>query len=452
MTEMGKLSIRLGNTSLEEKLLWLYTALLALLNIFMLKFVNKNIALADFLFIILFSVWFIKSLRHKIAFRKTHLEFPLFFMIALFLASFLNTRYPLESFIELAGLIYLTILFFVIRNIISSCEKLRFWLYVYFSTAFAISLLGLISLVIAFFSQNTQLNQLLYYGAVEKIAHHFPRLKLMFESPNMSLAYLHVALIFTAILLLLENKRWIKTLILVTAAIIFIAAFFTGSRRFPGLLLSIFIILSMYGKSKILTMIKYFTFLLFLAFLVLAFLTSIWMVFPVKIVKNEVEKTIELKTNYAYSIHYLLPHVAIDMFGKHPIIGSGFGTFNKNFKDNVDWGWFKSSFDFNAYPGYLKSAENKTLVLDPHSLFFSTLAETGLFGLIGLFYFFFRYICLLLKIRRKNNPFSCENIVSGCVLAGLIGFLLNALTMDILSMRPFWIMLAAGLPNFKNKD
>ena len=91
------------------------------------------------------------------------------------------------------------------------------------------------------------------------------------------------------------------------------------------------------------------------------------------------------------------------MIKKHPFIGVGFGTYNRHFKENVDWEWLRSAFGFKAYPGYVEAVENKTLNFDPHSVFLGALAETGLVGFFGLMYFFLAYMMLLVKRFRKSD-------------------------------------------------
>ena len=335
-------------SSLEEKLLWLYAAVMPLIDVFYFKFHGKKIACADIVFVVLLIVCVIKYIKGKLVINKSPLYLPLFLMPILFLFSFVNSVNIFDSLVEFTGLIYLIILFVLASNIVSTSEKLRSVLYVYIFSSVVISLLGLSALFMALISGNIETNLFLGYGTMEAMAHHFPRLSLTFESPNMSLAYLHVALVMGMILFMSQNKRKTKFFILLAIIIMFAAAFFTGSRRFAGLLLSLFIIFCWYGRGKIMSVIKYTFFSAFILVFIIAFITSIWVVFPVKISKNKASQTLSMQVNYAYSIHYLLPAVSINMLKKHPFIGVGFGTFNRNFKDNVDWGWLESSYGFAA--------------------------------------------------------------------------------------------------------
>lgn len=431
-------------SALEEKLLHLYVILMPFLDYFIFTFCNKKILYADFVFLLLFVVWVSKYALGKIKIDFVHLKFSLVLLPVLFSFSFLNSSSLLSTVAEMLSLVYLVLLFIVVINIINNYQKLRLVLFLYVITSTVLSLVGLGLLIKAMILRDLRTTAFLGYGTMESMAHHFPRIDLAFESANMALAYLHVALVFGIILFLTEKKKAFRTFIALSLVIMLSAAFFTGSRRFTGLILSLFLIVCWYGRGKISSMLKYSFFLGFLAFLAVSIVTTIWVVFPLKVARDEVAKSISIKADYSYSIHYLLPAVSLHMFKEHPFVGIGFGTFNKNFKEYVDWDWLKSSFGFEAYPRYVELVRDKKLNFDPHSLFFGTLAETGLVGLCALVYFLIVYGTSLAVRFKASRPDSFDKVLSGCLLAGFIGFILNALTLDILSMRHFWFMLAVG--------
>jgi len=428
----------------EEKFLALYILAFIDTQAFVFMVGAKKVLYSDVIFLFLFVIFLWKTLRNKRSISSTCLK-PIVVMAALFTVSFLNSINLTDSFIELAGLIYLLVLFVVIVNIITTYEKLRVFLSIWVGVACCVSLIGLFAFSVAMVNNNLVSNQFLIYNTAESMAHHFPRITSTFIGPNMFLTYLHVSLIFAVILLLFESELKRKMFILACIFVILISAFFTGSSRFTGLLLSLFLILCFYGKGKFMRAIKRVTFLGFIFLLMVSIVTSIWVVFPVKVTEAEADKTIALQAHYSYSLHFLQPAAAISMIKKHPLIGVGFGTYLRHFKENVDWEWVKSSFGFEAYPGYRKSVEDKTLFFDPHSAILGTLAETGLVGFLGLLYFFLKYFGILLGRFKRNEELCFERILSGCILAGFIGFLLNGLITDILSMRHFWFMMAIGL-------
>jgi O-antigen ligase len=436
----------------QEKLLYIYTILIPFIDYYARIILNKKILYADFVFIFLFIAWMAKYLSGKIKLKLTHLKFSLVLLPALFAVSFLNSSGIFSSIAELLGLIYLIVLFILASDILDSQGKIRFALYLYFFVSAILSVIGLGFFSLAMATGDLRTTSFLGYGTMESIAHHFPRIDLTFESANMALAYLHIALVFGIILFMTEKRKRLKAVIVLSLLIIMATAFFSGSRRFTGLLLSLFLILSWYGRGRVISALKYLLFLGFSIFLTVSIITSIWVVFPLKVTKDVSSKNIVISANYGYSIHSLLPAVSLNMFKKHPFVGVGLGTYNRNFRDYVDWEWLKTSFGFEAYPGYVELVKEKKLNFDPHSVFLGTLAETGLLGFCALIYFLATYAVTLAGRFRRSSHLTFDNIISGCVGACFIGFIFNALTLDILSMRHFWFMLAIGVCGLKKNN
>ncbi|MBM3253044.1 MAG: hypothetical protein FJZ16_02170 [Candidatus Omnitrophica bacterium] len=433
------------SASIEEKLLWLYTATLPFINLPFCHFMAKKILFADLVFIVLLLVMGFKIFYKHIRFSLTPAISSLLVMLSSFVISCLNSNSIITSAVELSSLIYLMVLFVLIVNIMRDKEKLIRLLYVWIITSVSISFIGLTAFFIAILGNNITSNQFLSYSIMDSMAHHFPRIKATFAISNMFFSYLHTSFIVAVILFLLESSLRKKRVLSVCTVIILITSFLTGSRRLAGLLLSLFLILVLFGNGKMASLLKYITCSVLSVFLVAYIVTSIWLIFPVKIIKDEAKKTIGLTVNYSYGTHFLSPAVSANMFKRHPIIGVGIGTYNRNFKDYVNWEWLSANFDFTAYPGYIKLIKEKNLSFDPHSLYLGTLAETGLIGFFGLCFFIIHYILLLTRRLRLSGMHNLIHPISGCVIAGFIGFLLNALTMDILSMRHLWFMLAVGM-------
>ena len=433
-------------STIEEKILWLYIMLIPFSEAVSFYFGVKRFGITDFVFVALLIAFIIKCLKGATRFHRTAMEPKLLLMLVLFSFSLLNSTNVVDSLSELSGLLYLIALFMIIPSIISTPEGLLNSLKVFLYSAAAISLLGLFYLFKAFTTGNISNTPFLNYSTIESMAHHFPRIRFMFESPNMLLAYLHAALIAGLIIFLSEKKKKAKIYAFFACCAILTAAFLTGSRRFSGLLLSVFLVLAWFGKSKISSFLKYAAFLSAVFFIAASIVTSVWVIFPVEMIKDKINKRIILKADYSYSLHFIQPVASVNMFKKHPFIGVGMGSYNANFKSNVDWKWLRSSFGFDAYPEYIAPVEKETLRFDPHSVFLGTLAETGICGFFGLVNFFMGYaLFLILRFKRAVKTKNLYNPVLGCILAGFVGFLLNGLTLDILSMRYFWLMLSFGV-------
>ncbi len=442
---MTKIKQIFKNSAIEVKLLWLYVAFLPLMNLPFCTFFGKRILLSDLIAVPLVLIALVKILQRKYKLNLTYVEYSLAIMLILFSLSFVNSTSVSNSIFEMVSLIYLIILFLITKSIIIDKQRLRAFLYIWIFTTMAVSLLGLAAFCISVWAKEVRGNMFLTYSLMDSMTHHFPRIHSTFVITNMFFSYLHISFIFAVILWMLESNQKNKFFLSVCIFLILITSFLTGSRRFAGLLLSVFLILSLFGKGKIASVLKYATFSGFLLFFIAYLITSIWIIFPLNLTRDEPAKKIALTADYSYSMHFLSPVVSVGMAKKHPIIGIGLGTYNKHFKEYVNWDWFRSSFGFKTYPEYNKVVEEKSVNFDPHSLFLGVLAETGLLGLFGLLIVIVIYVTNLLVRIKKSRNLNLTKIIPKCILAGLAGFLLNAITMDVLTMRHFWFMLAVGL-------
>ncbi len=440
------------NSAIEEKLLWAYAAFLPLMNLPFCTLSGKSMLLSDLIAVLLILTVLMKVSLRQYRPNLTYVEYCLIIMIALFSLSLMNSISMMSSILEMASLIYLIILFLIIKTVITNRQRLTALLYIWILTTMAVSLIGLAAFIVSIFGKTITSNPFLTYSLMDSITHHFPRIHSTFLITNMFFSYLHVSFIFAVILWMLEPDKKNKILLSVCIFLILITSFFTGSRRFAGLLLSVFLILSLFGRGKVSSILKYAAFSGFLLFLIAYLITSIWVIFPINFTRDEASKRVGLTADYSYSMHLLSPVVSLKMFKEHPIIGIGLGTYNKHFKEHVDWEWLRASFGFKAYPEYNKVVEEKKLNFDPHSLFLGILAETGLFGLSGLLIVIIAYITYAAVRIKKSRNSNFTKIVAECILAGLAGFLLNAMTMDVLTMRHFWFMLAIGLTCQKSEE
>lgn len=441
-----KIESFLKSLNLQEKLLALYIIALGNMDYAAFLFQGKRVMYADVVFVFLFFAVILNVKRENDWRLIAKLILPFSLLLVFFIPSFYNSISIAASLSELGALAYLVTLGASVAYVlIKANKKFNVFLYLWVFTASFVALIGLAAFAAALVDKNLVYgNTLLFYSKIESMAHHFPRIDSLYENANMFLTYLHTSIVFAIVLFLsgLSPKR--KKLILICIFIMLIAAFFTGSRRFTGLLLSLFLILHWIKGNKKVFLAKYFIFISFVLFLAISIITSIWVVFPIKILKDKNAKYVGLSIDHTYSLHFLQPTVSINIFKKHPLLGCGLGTYNKNFKDNVDWKWLESSFGFESYPDYAPQVSNRTLNFDPHSVYLGTLAETGLIGFVGLLYFIIRYISMLVSNLKPGASFDGAKMIAGCILAGFIGFILNGVIIDILTMRHFWFMIAVG--------
>ncbi len=109
------------------------------------------------------------------------------------------------------------------------------------------------------------------------------------------------------------------------------------------------------------------------------------------------------------------------MIEAHPIIGSGFGAFEKTF----------SSFQGgNLSTGFERSAHNSALRI---------LAETGIVGFVPSVAFIVVFLAYLAKGVRSARS-QTERIMSFSMLASISSFLLMSLSLDMLFEPHFWVV------------
>lgn len=429
----------------EEVLLWLYALLIPYMNLPLFVFSGKKILFSDAAALVLLCLLIGRFLSKGAPKTRAPLLLPVIVMMSVFSASFfLSADKSLSGVSEIFSIAYLAVLFYMVCNIITDKGMLKRFLYVWVFAALAPCAIGAAAFMNALITGNPAGTALLSYTKIDAMAHHFPRVCSTFVVSNMFYSYLHVTIVFSAIGFCLETSRKRKVFLAFAIVVFFIMAVLTGSRRIAGLLLTVFLLLFLSKRrSGLLAAVKASVFAVFLVFLAAYFITSIWVVFPVKIERQPAQRRISISADSSYSLHLISHTVSINMLKAHPFIGAGLGSYNRRFSNYLNWDWVKSSFGYDAYPEYLRSAQDETLNFDPHSLFLGVLAECGLLGFAALFYFLSSY---LRQLRAKfKSVYDTEKIVSYGIMAGVIGFLLIVVTMDVLSMRHFWIMLAIGM-------
>lgn len=440
--------------SFTEKLFAFYIIALGNMDYAAFLFQGRRVMYADLIFIFLLLAVIFNVARESNRRLALRLILPFSLLLIFFIPSFYNSASLKSSFTEFGALAYLGLLGAITAYmVIKSGKGFRVFLYLWVFTASFVALIGLAAFIAALADRNLLYgNTLLFYSKIESVAHHFPRIDSLYENANMFLTYLHTAIAFAMILFLDKDATARRKLILVCLLIMLVAAFFTGSRRFTGLLLSLFLILHWIKQGKMAALFKRLTFILFVIFFAVSVITSIWVVFPLKLIKAKDVFMLRLSIDSSYSLHLLAPLVSLEIFKKHPFFGCGLGTYNKRFQENVDWNFLEGSFGFEAYPSYAAQAKDRTLNFDPHSAYLGALAETGLVGFLGLIFFLIRYWRILLVVIKHEGGSSARKTAACCILACFLGFVLNGLIIDILTMRHFWFMLGAGMGLYYTRE
>lgn len=438
---------------LKDWLLAAYLLVLPLMDYAPCKIYGRVVLFSDFIFVGLALVYAWELMVRAKTISLDLLDYSGLSMIVLFSFSIFSSAYRAQGMAELAVLSYLYLLFIIVRRTVVSLEKLKAMLIVWVAVALLVSLIGLTAFAYAYSLGDIRGNRFLFYMPIEAMAHHFPRIDSTFINANMLLSYLHVAICAAIILYLfsLRAKARMRFFMIAIIAIFLITAFLTGSRRFGGLLLSLFLISLWNFKGRIARLARVLTFVGFILFFVASIVTTIWMMFPLSITHERQQQTVTIKAHTSYSLHMLPLSAAFTMAARHPFLGVGLGAFNREFSRYVDWEWVKASFGLEAYPQCVAAVNDHTLNFDPHSAYFGSLAETGIVGFIGLLLFLGCAVVFFVRAFKQYRADGERAIVSGCMLACLCGFIFNAVTLDILTMRHFWLLLALPLTALESK-
>lgn len=435
-------------SSFVEKLIYLYIVILPFSSNYSLLFINKRIQPSDLLFLLIFTVWSWHKLKQKWSNRSSQENRTyLFVIIFLFvtLGSFVNSINWFHSICDWFGLLHLVILFFILTDVINTEIKLRRILIAYSSVSAFVALVGLGAFIQYLITRNPNVNSFLFYYSVESSVLFFPRIKSFFYTPNMFASFEHIGIAtFLGLFFLIKNGEKASNsryLLLIAIFFLTVSIFLAGSQVFAGVLLTIFLSLWLFG-GKIMTAIRYVTFLLTVIVLIFAICATIWMIYPLKIgsvTQNRITN-INLQINRAYS-HHIIPSIyAISMFKKHPLLGVGIGTFSDQYPEYIN-------LDIERWSG-VRMKVPLDRVLDPHNTYSGALAEWGALGFIAMSIMFFQFIRLLTICNKPAYGLLSDGLRFS-LLACFVGIVLNAIFIDIIMMRHLWVFLAIVFILFK---
>lgn len=394
---------------------------------------------SDFIFLALLPSWVVKVFsegRFRTLSRNGIYRLLIVLLTAVW-CSISNSVNFFASIVDWLGLAYLVLLFIVTTDLINSCGRLKRLMFVYSVSAVIVALAGLAAFLKSGGSMSASgSSHLLYHHPAESSVLFFSRIQSFFYTPNMFAIYEH-----TALAVIMALFFWLKSqgspllpriLLLIGAGIIFISVFFAGSQTFAGILLSLFI-MSWLFRGKLAAFMRYAVFLIVMAAACLAICATLWMIYPLKVTHDPKEELLNVNINVAYSHHVIPSFYALSMFREHPFLGVGAGTFTGQYPKYVDFKIEKNSC--------LRMKEPIGYVLDPHNTYTGLLAEWGIIGLSALIGVFIALIRMLILSYKRNESLLSDG-ARFSLLAGFIGFLFNALFIDVVMMRHLWLMMA----------
>lgn len=403
----------------------LYILSLGFQNLLDLPVVGHRLQIPEIVFalIVIYSIF---NYRHFL-FRFDRIDYVILLYLALNLISSVWNESGLSSYLETLGRVYLFGVYFLFKTITSKWDISRLKRYVINNFTF----LGIVSSLIAFvgwiIAMNINENNLLatsyenypYFGTIYRIRGATP-------TPTM----FAVLLSFSAFLLtasIIEKKSTRKR-DLIFLSIILIASFLTFSKTFLLIVSGIGLIFlrekGLFKKYNFLEPILIFSIsILFIASSHFLFFKSDsdWnkklesTPFSTNEILFENDKIIVLESFYLFS-----KRCAIEISKINPILGVGPGNFNQSMY----------KLDKNKFP-----ALKKLMGVDPHSVYFGTLAENGFLGLICLFFIFY---FLLVKLRNTNIGES--NFIYALFMIFVL-LLIEGITTDIMNFRNLWVIM-----------
>lgn len=429
---------------ITEKLLFVYIALIPLMRVTPFRSINK-IEYSDLVFAVLFLLWSAEVIGGKRALRKAELVWPLFFMLSVFFLSAICSGRLLYSGIEFAGIFYLACMYFLTVQLASS-EGIWWGLvktWVAISSALALTAIG--AYFLSFFGIETFLldNYDMLGFASHGLVH---RAISIFKHPAMFATYLHVSIIFGFILaaraaLKKRNSFWIYLSIILCLC----AVLLTKTRDIAGIMLSIFLILTVFPlKNWVVMIAKYLSFLSATALIVCVFFMTVWWILPVTISRVPGTNNIRIELNFTHQSYFVHHKASFNMMREHPLLGVGPGMYNYKSGKYITWEEARGPYRV-IYPNLTEGEETAyKRGIDPHSTYLGWGAETGLTGLLAILGFFFSagYI-LFKKIGMEKD--AVRKYVYGIMLAGIAGFLFDGFYIDILTMRHFWFLIAMAM-------
>lgn len=407
----------------------IYILLLAFGTSINLPVFGKEVQLADLFFIFIFAriSWDIKKGPIRPA---GPVGYFIIVLLALLLIACGFSADKTKSFIEFFSISYLIILYLWVSRIKIDQSQLRAalntWLYLTGSLC-VLALGGFIAYV--FFGK---VNVFITFFTETRFIIPFARVRATFPTINMFSSYLHTGIVFL-LAFAGYNKR--RRNYLVLSILIFLCIFFTASRVLLGIFVTVFLtMIPIQGKS-LFRFFKYVSFAFIPLLLIIVLVTITWMIYPIETSYDKEDHTFDLSFNKSPNLYAIFNNLSMDLIQKNPLVGIGPGVFNQKTIEYLDWEDVKDSYETEDM--------HKLMPFDPHNTYLGWAAEAGLpfvIVLIGLFC----AIARLLWRGYKADTDSFSGRLSYVCLCGLIGFMVNAFYIDILTMRHFWIMLGLG--------
>lgn len=423
---------------MTAKLIYLYIILLPLMNLPKPQFMGSKIQYADLIFVPIF-VLFIKDLFNaKFRLITDKLDLAFLTLAVISLLSLLHSPFKNITLWDTLGLFYLISLYFVFTRLINTKNLFCRVSSILFMVTVFISILGIIIFILTNIFQVCMPHSLIYAKSTgeQSAIIHFNRPASLLTLPEMLINFALLGLTVGFICRIYYAKR--RRLIDVSLALIVISTVLSFSRSLIGEMLFLTIVAFYFlGNSLSGRVLKVLSLAVFIILFCSALLIWIVAVYPVEFNVDESTGMAHLVFNSNPDTRVYLAKAALTIAKAHPFFGLGLGSYTDNFAK------FLSKDDISRLLA-IRRENISGLRIDPHSLYFSTLAEMGFLGFAALLFVF---LSLFSKIKSAFKFLASDMALRGVclvLLAAFCGFLLNGFFVDMLSMRSFWILMALG--------
>lgn len=426
--------------TLTQKWLALYILIVPI----MLVPFQYKIQLSEIIFLPLLTGWLICLFKGRVILKKTSLDIPLILYLTIAALSLVNCGYNIKGVIELAGMAYLILLYLLIANVVTQKEQLRFFLYTWMAATSIVVILGLLGEFLVYIMKLPN-PFVLHYTNYPYIG-QMDRAISTLRNAKMLCAYLVASAGINLSLFSTEEsvvlRRWLG-LLLIALCILTIC---TLSRGIFGLLVCIASFTFRFPKfSSLKTLKRCIIMILIMLFIVINIGTSLrFCSGDISFSKEEYQGQIKdvnsflspegkaerltVDITYLPTYFFMLKKVALRIYSEHPFLGSGIGTFNQKVIELKGNGWLPLWFP----------------LLDPHSTFFGTLAETGTFGFVTLALLFTVFASNLSNASCVTEDNFMRIVLYG-FCASFFGLVVLNLNLDIMNFRFLWLLLGLGM-------
>ena len=413
-------------------LLYLYVALVPLMKIPKLSFMGDKLQYCDLIFVPLFIIFTIKAVKGKSEMIRDKIFVFIIILAFVSVLSLFSSPYKNEVYLDTLGLLYLLAVYFVITNLMMGRKTLLGVNSILSISGALISLLGIIFFISYNFFNMRWLAPFMYakVSDTQTALLPFRRSASLLTLPEM---FVNFGLLGLACLFILQNKQHKKaarSIVNLLIVIVILAAFLAFGRSLIGMML---LCSALAFRARKRSPISYCIFIicvsifsfLFLSAAILWFYTIVPASFSI-----DASGMARLSFNARWDTRYYLAKAGLIMGSRHPWLGSGLGSFTNHFST------FLSQEDLSALASR-RGEPIDSMRIDPHSLYFGAIAEIGWVGLFLLLSFF---LCIIARLgKRIRTEYACY-----VFFFAVLGYLINGLFVDVMSMRSLWLVLSLG--------